>query len=199
MPNLDGGDIDAARAKARFNVASLLAEVEQGRKIVTLQPTCGYTIRKEWPELLGTEDARKVAAATVDVLELLEQHRRDRTLATDFERGAGRVAYHAACHLRAQKIGFPAARLLRALPETEIDVIEECSAVDGTWGMKAQYYEMGRRRAQKLTRGIDAIGPDVVVTDCALAARRILAENGLTAQHPVEILATAYGVAPDMP
>ncbi len=196
MPNLDGGDVEAARAKARANVEAFVAEIRRGHKIVSLQPTCGYMARKEWPELLGTEDARRVAAATVDVMELLEQHRRDKTLARDFVSGAGRVAYHAACHLRAQKIGFPAARVLGALPDTEVAVVEQCSAVDGTWGMKAQYYEMGRRYAQKLTRGIDGIEPETIVTDCALAARRILAENGRTPKHPIEVLAEAYGVAP---
>jgi glycerol-3-phosphate dehydrogenase subunit C len=196
MPNLDGGDIDAARAKAQVNVEALMGEVQRGRRVVSLQPTCGYMVRKEWLELLGTEDAQRVAGATVDVMELLDHQRRDKTLSRDFAGGAGRVAYHAACHLRAQKIGFPAVRVLATLPDTEVDVIEQCSAVDGTWGMKAQYYEMGRRYAQKLTRGIEAIGPQTVVTDCALAARRILAENGLAPKHPVEVLAEAYGVAP---
>jgi glycerol-3-phosphate dehydrogenase subunit C len=198
MPNLDGGDVDAAREKARLNVGSLLAEVENGRRVVTLQPTCGYTVKKEWPELLGTDDARKVAAATVDVLELLEQHRRDKTLSRDFAKGAGKVAYHAACHLRAQKIGYPAVRLMNALPDTEVEVVEQCSAVDGTWGMKVQNYEMGRRYARKLAEGIEVVTPQAVVTDCALAARRILAENGLSAVHPVEVLADAYGLAPDV-
>jgi glycerol-3-phosphate dehydrogenase subunit C len=196
MPNLDGGDIDAARAKARANVASLLREVEAGRKLVCLQPTCGYMARKEWPELLGTDDARAVAAAMLDVMELLDQQRRDKTLSRDFVRGLGRVAYHAACHLRAQKIGYPAVRLLDMLPDTEVEVVEQCSAVDGTWGMKAQHYEMGRRYAQRMTRGIDAVEPAVVVTDCALSARRILAENEHMPLHPAEALATAYGVSP---
>jgi glycerol-3-phosphate dehydrogenase subunit C len=202
MPNLDGGDVDAAKAKARSNVAWLLAEVRRGRKVVSLQPTCGYMVRKEWPELLGTSEAREVAAANVDVMELLEQQRRDKTLSREYAKGAGRVAYHAACHLRAQKIGFPAARVLSTLPDTEVEVVEQCSAVDGTWGMKAQYYEMGRRYAQKLTRGLEAVAANedcVVATDCAMAARRILAENQRTAKHPVELMAEAYGVAPDLP
>jgi glycerol-3-phosphate dehydrogenase subunit C len=198
MPNLDGGDIDAAKAKARANVEALVAEVKQGRKIVSIQPTCGYTIRKEWPELLGTEDAKVVAAATVDVMELLDQQRRTKTLSTDYAKGAGRIAYHAACHLRAQKIGYPAVRVLSTLPDTEVEVIERCSAVDGTWGMKAQYYEMGRRYAQKLTREIDAAETKFVTTDCALAARRIMQENHVSPSHPVEVLAEAYGLAPEL-
>jgi glycerol-3-phosphate dehydrogenase subunit C len=198
MPNLDGGDVDAARTKCAANVASLDREVAAGRKIVSLQPTCGYMIRKEWPELLGTEEARRVAAATVDIMELLELQRRDGSLSRDFTSPLGRVAYHAACHLRAQKIGYPGSRVLGQVPETEVEMVEQCSAVDGTWGMKSQHYEMGRRYAQKLTRAIGASEADLVVTDCALAARRILAENGKQALHPVEALAKAYGVTSDV-
>jgi glycerol-3-phosphate dehydrogenase subunit C len=198
MPNLDGGDVDAARAKARENVASLLREVEQGRRIVTLQPTCGYMLRKEWPELLGTEDARKVAAAGIDVMELLEAQRRDKTLVRDFERGLGKVAYHTACHLRAQKIGYPAVRVMNVLPDTEVEMVEQCSAVDGTWGMKTQHYEMGRRYAQKLVRGVDQVGPAHVVSDCALASRRIEGESGHAPLHPIEAMAIAYGIAVDV-
>jgi glycerol-3-phosphate dehydrogenase subunit C len=198
MPNLDGGDIDAASAKVRANVASLLGEVEQGRRIVSLQPTCGYMIRKEWADLAPGDDTRKVAAGTLDVMELLEQQRKDKTLSRAFDKGIGKLAYHAACHLRAQKIGYPAARVLGLLPDTEVEVVEQCSAVDGTWGMKTQHYEMGRRYAQKLVRGLDRVDATRVVTDCALSARRILAETGVAPLHPVEALAEAYGVAPDV-
>jgi glycerol-3-phosphate dehydrogenase subunit C len=196
MPNIDGGDVDAARAKVRTNVASLAREVEQGRRIVTLQPTCGYMIRKEWAELAPGDDTRKVAAATVDVMELLEQQRKDKTLSRAFEHGLGKVAYHAACHLRAQKIGYPALRVLGVLPDTEIEVVEQCSAVDGTWGMKTQHYEMGKRYAQKLVRGLRHVDAQRVLTDCALSGRRILAETGMAPLHPIEAMAEAYGLAP---
>ncbi|HEY4011739.1 MAG TPA: heterodisulfide reductase-related iron-sulfur binding cluster [Polyangiaceae bacterium] len=198
MPNIDGGDVDAARAKAKANVASFSAALDSGYTIAALQPTCGYMAKKEWPELVPTADARRVAAAVVDVMELLEQHRKDKTLARDFAKGLGRIAYHAPCHLRAQKIGYPAARVLNVVPDTDVEVVEQCSAVDGTWGMKSQHYEQGRKYAQKLVRGIESVDPAVVVTDCALAARRILAENERTALHPVEALAQAYGVMPEV-
>jgi glycerol-3-phosphate dehydrogenase subunit C len=139
-----------------------------------------------------------VAAATVDIMELLEQQRRDGSLSRDFPAGLGRVAYHAACHLRAQKIGYPGSRVLGVIPDTDVEMVEQCSAVDGTWGMKAQHYEMGRRYAQKLSRAISTSEPALVVTDCALSARRILAENDRQAIHPVEALARAYGVTPEV-
>jgi glycerol-3-phosphate dehydrogenase subunit C len=197
MPNLDGGDIDGAKAKARSNVAHLFPLVERGMKVVVPGPTCSYTMKKEWPELLGTPEAKKVAAATLDVMELLEKLRREEALSKDFKRPLGKIAYHVACHLRAQKIGAPGARILGLVPDTQVEVVEKCSAVDGTWGMKAQHYEMGRRYAQKLARGIESAEPELVVTDCALSALRILKENDREALHPAEALARAYGVAPE--
>jgi glycerol-3-phosphate dehydrogenase subunit C len=198
-PNLDGGDIDAAKAKARFNVDKLLPYVERGSPVVVCGPTCSYTMKKEWPDLLGSAAAKKVAAHTFEIMELLEKLRREKTLVRDFVKGFGKVAYHAACHLRAQKIGTPGARILGLLPDTEVDVIEKCSAVDGTWGMKAQYYEMGRRYAQKLVRGIEDAEAKLVVTDCPLSALRIQQENQVRPLHPVEALCMGYGLEEGLP
>jgi glycerol-3-phosphate dehydrogenase subunit C len=195
MPNLDGGDVPGAVAKMRANVAALLPHARAGRKIVVAQPTCGYTMKKEWAEYLGDDDAREVAAATRDLMEFVEELRKDKKLPLEFDKGLGSVAYHAACHLRAQKIGFPGARVLgRALPDTDVRIVEACSAVDGTWGMKAKHYETGRRYAQKLCKAMAEDEPDTVVSDCGLSALRVAKENGVEVLHPIEALARAYGL-----
>jgi glycerol-3-phosphate dehydrogenase subunit C len=194
MPNLDGGDLEAMKAKARANVESLLPYVRKGCLIVTPGPTCGYTMRKEWPEYLRTQEASEVAGATRDLMEFLDGLRREKTLDRGFKNGLGKVAYHAPCHLRAQKIGTPAARLMGLLPKTEVETIAECSAVDGTWGMKAEFYEMGRRYAKRLIRGVDDAEAQTVVSDCTLAGLRITKELGAQVLHPVEALAQGYGL-----
>jgi len=61
--------------------------------------------------------------------------------------------------------------------------------------MKAQHYEMGRKYAQKLVRGIENLEPALVVTDCPLAGLRILKETEREAIHPAEALARAYGLS----
>ncbi len=199
MPNIDGGDVEGAKKKAQFNVEMLLREIELGRQIIVVQPTCGYMLKKEYPELLGTPEAKRVAEKTMDVMEFMEKLRREKKLNKEFKRGLGKVAYHAPCHLRAQKIGTPGARILGLLPDTEVEIVEQCSAVDGTWGMKAQWYEEGKRYAQKLSRGIsnviDGEERSVVVSDCQLAGQRILKENEVEVLHPISALATAYGIA----
>src|SRR5262249_6012801 len=143
-----------ARRKIEENVRLLLPYVEQGLTVVVPGPTCGYTMKKEWPVYLATGAAKRVAGATRDLMEFLDGLRREKKLSREFSRGYGKIAYHAACHLRAQKIAIPGARVLSQLPDTEVRIVERCSAVDGTWGMKAAYYAEGARYAERLARDI---------------------------------------------
>ena len=64
--------------------------------------------------------------------------------------------------------------------------------------MKAKNYEMGRKYAQKLRRGIEDAEAKLVVTDCPLSALRIQKENGVSPLHPAEALAKGYGLEVDL-
>jgi glycerol-3-phosphate dehydrogenase subunit C len=197
MPNIDGGDVDGATAKMRHNVEVLLPLVRRGMNIVVPGPTCGYTMKHEWPTYVGSAEAADVALATRDLMQFLDGLRREKKLVREFVRGYGNVAYHAACHLRAQKIAIPGARVLSQLPDTEVRIIERCSAVDGTWGMKARFYDEGARYAQKLVNALNAAeeeGAEMIVSDCNLAALRIFKGTGKTALHPIIALERAYGL-----
>jgi glycerol-3-phosphate dehydrogenase subunit C len=152
-------------------------------------------MKKEWPAYDDRPATHAVAAATQDLMQFLDGLRRTKRLKTDFARGLGAVTYHAACHLRAQKIAFPGLRVLSAIPDTDVRMVEQCSAVDGTWGMKAEFYALGRKYAQKLVRGIEDAEGELVITDCSLSALRIQQENRVPVQHPIEALLSAYGLA----
>jgi glycerol-3-phosphate dehydrogenase subunit C len=188
--------------KVRANVEVLLPHVEAGKKIVVPAPTCSYTMRKEWPLYVDAPEVRAVSAATMDLMQFLDGLRRDKTLKKDFKKSLGPVSYHTACHLRAQKIAYPGMRVLGLVPDTDVRLVEQCSAVDGTWGMKADYYEMGRKYAQKLAneitdddRATSEGAKPLVVSDCALASLRILRETGRRVLHPVEAISEAYGLS----
>jgi Fe-S oxidoreductase len=197
MPYLDGGAVDQARALMRDNVASLAAAAREGREIVALGPTCGYVLKQELPWLDGADDARLVASRTRDLFEFLARLHAEGRLDTSFVRPAGSVAYHVPCHLRAQNIGTKTADVLRALPGADVRVIERCSAVDGTWGFKKEYYELSLRVAQPLFEAIGGSGADRIATDCPLAALQIAQGTGRAPSHPIQILADAYGLDTD--
>jgi len=194
MPYLDGGAMDEARALIRDNVRTLAAAVREGREIVVLGPTCSYMLKQEYPWLDGSEDARLVAAHTRDLFEFLARLAAEGRLDTNFTRPVGAIAYHVPCHLRAQNIGTKSADVLRRIPGAEVTVIERCSAVDGTWGLKRQYHELSLRLAQPLFDAIGATKAPTCATDCPLAALQINQGTGAAPRHPIQILAAAYGV-----
>lgn len=193
MPYLDGGDVEGAVKNAHANVQELVGWARRGLPILAPQPTCGYMLREEWPKLLGTEEARLVAQKTMDPCEYLVKLHGDGRLDTGFSRPQGKIAYHAPCHLRAQNIGHKSKQLLEAIPGTEVELIERCSAFDGTWGMKTEFYELSLQYAGKLNRAIDAAGATQVASDCALAKLN-MEKGGHAPRHPLQIVRDAYGL-----
>jgi len=194
MPYLDGGAVDEAKALIRENVTSLAAAVREGRTIVVPGPTCSYMLKQEYPWLDGSDDAKLVARNTRDLFEYLAELRAEGRLDTSFTRSVGAVTYHAPCHLRAQNIGLKSAEILRLIPGAEVNVVEKCSAVDGTWGFKKQYHELSLKLAQPLFDAITTADAPVTATDCPLAALQIEQGTGRQAKHPIRILAAAYGI-----
>ena len=106
----------------------------------------------------------------------------------------GAVTYHVPCHLRAQNIGTRSADVLRAIPGTEVTVVERCSAVDGTWGFKTQYFDLSMKVAKPLFDAVRTAGAPTVATDCPLAALQIAQGTGIAPRHPIQVLAHAYGI-----
>jgi Fe-S oxidoreductase len=192
-PFLHGGDLRNATRNAEKVVAALAPKVRAGTPIVVPGPTCSYQLKREYPQLLDSEDARVVSENTFDIGEFLWNLKGQGELRTDFSRPLGKVAYHLPCHLKSQNIGFRSRQLLK-LAGAEVEMLDHCSGVDGTWGMKAAWYDASLKVAGKLLEGIRSAEPDTVATDCPLSALRILEGTGRRAVHPVVLLRDAYGL-----
>ncbi len=197
MPHLDGGDIDAAKEAARRNLESLLPYAREGLPILALGPTCSYMLKEEYPALLRSDEARLVGGRTRDICEFLVQLKREGRLSTEFAEFDGTIAYQPACHLKAQNIGFKSKELLELLPKSKVALIDRCSAHDGTWSMKDEYFELSLKTARKLFEEIEAAAPKAVATDCPLSGVQIAQGTGLRPRHPIELIARAYGFQAD--
>ena len=198
MPGINSGDLDFAREKMKRNIESLLPYAEAGYKILAINPTCSLTMKKETEVFLPPgewrEKARKVAAAVRDVHEYLFELKQRGRLNMEFLSTPGKVAYHVPCHLRAQNIGFRSRDVLRLIPDAEIGVASECCGHDGTWAMKAEYFEMSLTAGRRAFEALEEQGAGTVATDCPLAALQLQQGMGLAERpvHPVQILARAY-------
>jgi glycerol-3-phosphate dehydrogenase subunit C len=193
MPYLDGGAVKEAKGLIADNVKTLAEAVRQGREIVVPGPTCSYMLKQEYPWLDGSEDANLVASHTRDLFEYLAGLHSAGTLDTRFPNAPKKIAYQLPCHLKAQNMGTKSADVLR-LTGAEVETIERCSAVDGTWGMKKEYFQLSMKLAEPLFNGVREAGADRVATDCPLAALQIKQGTGVEARHPIRVLAEAYGI-----
>ena len=203
-PWLHQGNVKEFTKAAERNVAALAAEVRAGRDVVVAQPTCAYVVRKDYPlylehTALGA-DAALVAEHTSDPAEyLMALHKGEGTeLATDFigrDTGAvpDQVTYHVACHLQAQHIGLKSRDLLK-VAGVKATLVQRCSGIDGTWGYRAENYELARKVAAPMAKEVRAAGNDVVCGDCHLANGAIEQETGTRPVHPMQLMARAYGI-----
>ena len=163
------------------------------------QPTCGYILKKDYIDYVGGEDAQLVAAHTFDAAEyLMNLHRGDGTsLDTNFGGTVpATITYHAPCHLRAQNIGFKSRDLMK-LTGAKIKVIQQCSGIDGMWGLRAENAELSVPIAVKLADAIRSADGDVVAGDCHLANTAINEQTGNAPVHPLQVVARAYGIDPE--
>jgi Fe-S oxidoreductase len=192
MPAMEAGDIELAKRLARQNVEALLPYVREGKKVLAVNPTCSYMMRKEYGELVGTEEARQVAAATMDPCEFLFQLKQEGKFNRDFRTTPELVAYHVPCHLRAQNIGYRSRDLMRLIPGTTVKMVEQCCGHDGTWAMRKEFFPSSLLSGKKAFDQMQAIEAKVMATDCPLAAIQFQQAIGQRPIHPIQVLARAY-------
>ncbi|MGZ4756664.1 MAG: heterodisulfide reductase-related iron-sulfur binding cluster, partial [Acidimicrobiia bacterium] len=194
MPWLDAGDVGKFEEHAAKNVEVLAAAVKAGRDVVVPQPTCAYVLKQEYADFLGTDDARLVAEHTFDTSEYLMARHKEEPLDVDFSAGETyeTITWQAACHYRAQQIG-PKSRDLMALTGAKVSMVERCSAIDGTWGLRAENVEMARKIAKPLMEAVTKSDADLIAGDCHLSNTAIKEGTGKTPVHPLQVLARAYG------
>jgi Fe-S oxidoreductase len=200
-PFLHSGDLDQFTKIAEKNVKALAASVRQGKDIVVPQPTCGYVLKKDYVDYVGGADAQLVSEHTFDAAEyLMKVHKAEgTTLDTEFTGDVPEtVTYHVPCHLKAQNIGLKSRDLMK-LTGAKVKLVQQCSGIDGMWGLRAENAHLSMPIAEKLGDEIRRANGDAVAGDCHLANTAIAEQTGENPMHPLQMVARAYGIAPEPP
>ena len=195
-PWLHSGDVEHFTKVAAKNVKALAKTVRRGNDIVVPQPTCSYILKKDYADYVPGTDADLVAANTHDAAEyLMKVHKADSTqLDTNFTGVVpAEITYHAPCHLRAQSIGFKSRDLMK-LTGAKVRLVQQCSGIDGMWGLRAENADVAIPMAMQLGNEIERAGGDIVTGDCHLANTAIAEQTRLVPLHPLQVLARAYGI-----
>jgi glycerol-3-phosphate dehydrogenase subunit C len=203
MPQLEHGDIARVAETAAKVAAELRPWVDEGRTVIALTPSCALMLKFEWPLILPEdENVKALSAATQDIDQYIVDIAKTDGLAEGLTPLDGGVTLHIACHSRAQNFGQKSAEMLRYIPDIDITVIERCSGHGGSWGVMKENFETAIKVGKPVARQANKAGNAYIASGCPLAADHILqgmervdgeAPTVKRADHPVEILAKAYG------
>jgi len=205
MPKLELGDLEAVAAAARKVSEALLPWVDKGYDVVALTPSCALMLKFEWPLILPKDPAiERLAQATFDLSEYVVDIAKTYGLADGLQPVEGGVSIHLACHARAQNMGAKGAEMLRLIPKTRVAVIERCSGHGGIWGARAENFDIAVKVGKPAAQAALKNDTSHVASECPLAAEHLMQVMEMTAgdqtpkpfraDHPIEILARAYGL-----
>ena len=200
MPKLELGDLQAVDALKKKNIPVLAKLAKDGYAILTPVPSCTLMFKQELP-LMYPQDADAVAVrdAMFDPFEYFVARRKDGLLKTNFVHNLGKISYHIPCHSRVQNMGQKTREMLEAVPGTQVTTVERCAGHDGTWGVKAEYFDNSMKIGRPVFRQMAEPVPDYVSSDCPIAGRHIMQGMGEQAgkaekAHPLALLKKAYGL-----
>ena len=199
LPLQSSGLFDDARRVVKRLARSLVPHLTDTSTIIVGNATsCTLMLKREAREVLGLEhDAELllVAERTYDICELLlELHQRGE-LRTDFRPIPETVAYHAPCQQQGHWIGKPALDLLALIPQLETrETTARCCGIAGTYGLKAEKYQISMAVGQELFHQVDESGAQAVACDSDTCRWQITHGTGLPSMHPIDYLYRAYGL-----
>ncbi len=198
MAALAHGDVDAARRAAEKNLQVFADLARAGYTIVCSEPTAALMLRQDYGDLVEDPDSRLVAEHTRELMAFLAELYDAGRLDLDFQALDLHVGHHVPCHLKALQQGIAGPRLLALIPGLRSDTIDvSCSGMAGTFGLKEETFETslaaGRPMLERLRQGTILFGS----SECS-ACRMQMEQAGKRSFHPVQYLALAYGLMPEL-
>jgi glycerol-3-phosphate dehydrogenase subunit C len=199
LPLQSSGLFDDARKVVLRLARNLAAHVRDDDTIIVGNATsCTLMLKREAREILDLEDdpdLELVSRRTYDICELLlELHDRGE-LKTDFQPVQDTIAYHAPCQQQGHWIGKPALELLALIPGLQVtEMNARCCGIAGTYGLKAEKYDIAMAVGADLFDQVRASGAATVCCDSETCRWQIAKATERPAVHPIDLLHRAYGL-----
>ena len=189
---ISNGLIDQARHQAEINLDSVRKSAAKGMSVIGASSTCVFTMRDEYPHLLGIDNADvrdSINLATRFIFSLIDSGKAKIAFRPDYKL---HLAYHTACHMEKMGWAIYSIEALRMIPGVKLTVLpSQCCGIAGTYGFKKENYPTSQAIGSTLFRKIEEIKPDYVVTDCETCKWQIEMSTSVSVKHPICILADA--------
>lgn len=193
------GDLDRLRELARHNVRLLADAARDGCRILCSEPTAALLLRRYYPLLLDDADSRLVAEQSIELIELLQQWDQQGRLRRDFQPLPLSLAHHTPCHRKALDPAASTPRWLADIPALRLYPLDAgCSGMAGLWGQYARHEGLSLQIAAPLQQALQQVDAAATASECTACRLQLQQLTGRRAFHPVELLALAYGLLPQL-
>jgi FAD/FMN-containing dehydrogenase/Fe-S oxidoreductase len=190
-PMISKGLPEKARANAAFNVEKLRPFVERGYSVVGCEPSCIFTFRDEYPDLLKGDAVARVAGAAFLLEEFIVHEKKEGRWKLELKRQTKKALIHGHCHEKAL-IGsrFLKEAISMAYPVEEID--SGCCGMAGSFGFEKEHYDISMAIGQRrLFPAIEKQSDAIVVAPGVSCRQQVEHATGRKALHPAEALVAA--------
>lgn len=195
LPALGNGNITLARFFAQKNAASLSNYIDAGYDVVYSCTSCGLCLLHDYTGILKIPEGKKIAGSTYDLHEYILKLINEGYVKPEFHEVRRKIAYHIPCHLRALKIGYPAAKLMSSIPGLENSILDDaCCGLSGSYGFKKENMETAIQMGNRAVSLISKTKAENIVADCGSCRMQLGGLSGLPALDPVEILCESLGI-----
>jgi glycerol-3-phosphate dehydrogenase subunit C len=201
LPMQSNGEFDAAREHGSRNITWLAPYARLGIPIVGASTSCTLSLKSDYREILRLEHPERdyVSRHVYDLSEFLLTLHEKGELRTDFKPLHGisdTLIYHAPCQQKAHNIGQPALDLFDLIPSLRVRMADaSCCGIAGTYGFKAEKYQIAMDVGKPLFDQVRANGVDKpVICDSETCRWQITHATSARSVHPIQVLAAAYGL-----
>ena len=190
---LSKGMMDKAKSNARSNVDTVFSYVEQGAKLVGIEPSCILSFRDDYVDLLGDDKAKVVSENTM-LIEEFVLYAQEEGASLEFKTPPSKLLLHGHCHQKALVGTQPAMKVLRSMPGCEaVEIDSGCCGMAGSFGFEKEHYDFSLKIGeQTLFPAIRSHDDTAVIVSEGVSCRQQI-EHGTNrqAKHLVEVLADA--------
>ena len=192
-PAISKGLLETARGKLERLTAGLLPYVDDGFKIVGLEPSCVGVLTDDAKGLAPGETTERIASAVMPIDDFLAGMITGGILPASFrESGPLPVHVHCHCHQRALSGNDATLATLRATPGLVVHEIDAgCCGMAGAFGYEAEHYEFSMQvGADRLFPALRELADGAVIVADGVSCRSQIEHGvGLAPLHLVELLA----------
>ena len=193
IARINSGAIRPVMEDIQINIKKMLSFVEQGLDIIFSEPSCALAVKMEYPKILNSEEAFRVAERCYDIHQFLMMLHQKGELNLNMGRMDLTVGYHNPCHLRALGVVKEPVELLRLIPGVTVQAFSDgCCGLVGTFGMKKRNFTLSMSIGERLFKEIADSGVIEIATSCGACKLQIQQGTGKEAFHPISLLASAY-------